>query len=649
MLFSCCNSVPDMLFIIEEPPFKRDFMNISSIITAGVMVCCTLATTNCNDKREAEAAKYANLIVRETLATTDESTGVVLSPEQKLAVACAYNNAEAVRTLLQQGVNPNAMVETIVPGQTPEDLQQRSILFHAMNHWTLSTETMEIMITAGAVPTDELLFHAISNRNDEWVELLLRYGANPNARHSLLEEHAPEHALLEAAYASDRGESKAVERMVMHLLNYGADAHVRTTGGNTALHAAVSNAESARLIKALLDKGVDINATNNKGETPLMVAAGNKNHSLYRLLLKHGANPALRNNRGQTAADILHYTPPADYERLSELAYPVHYNEEEATRLLAAGGLDINRDYGKGTLLQRAIAYGYENVEMLKLLLKHGAKTEFDNGKPSALHIAVYYRENFEIAHILLEHGASTEGVKLSDLIFTVKTEADLNTAIQRWVSISEIKTEHVLHLAKNTHPELLKKLLQQGLSIAPQDTTIMAAAQTCFYEEDNLLQITELLQMLYDAGADPNAADKNGKTALMSLRANRHSDLLPKLVSLGADLNRQDVAGNTALHYLAIQMADCVSEDGVRMAKEMIRYGANPHIKNKRGETPRDTAIRHHKAYHLFSLLHQAHSLKYDTPWLDKNGKPHVLNPEEYLLLLEAFAESPATTAPTP
>ena len=620
-------------------------MNLTSIITAGMLVCSTLATTNCNDKREAEAAKYANIIVRETLAATDESAGVVLSPEQKLVVACAYNNAEAVRTLLQQGVNPNAMVETINPVKTPGDLQQRSILFHAMNHWTLSTETMEVMLKAGAVPTDELLFHAISHRNDEWVEILLRYGANPNARYSLLEEQEPEHALLEAAYASNRSESKAVERMVMHLLNYGADAHVRTTGGNTALHAAVSNAESARLIKALLDKGLDINATNNKGETPLMVAAGNKNHSLYRLLLKHGANPALRNQRGQTAEEILHYTPPADYERLLELAYPVHYNEEEATRLLTAGGLDINRDYGEGILLQRAIAYGYENVEMLKLLLKHGAKTEFDNGEPSALHIAVYYRENFEMARILLEHGASTEGVKLCDLIFTVKTEADLNTAIQRWVPISEIKTEHVLHLAKNTHPELLKKLLQQGLRIAPQDTTMMAVAQNFFYGEDN----TELLQMLYDAGADPNAADKNGKTALMSLYANRHSDLLPKLVSLGADLNQQDAAGNTALHYLAIKMADCVSEDEVRMAKEMIRYGADPHIKNKRGETPRDTAIRHYKAHHLFSLLHEAHRMKYDTPWLDKNGKPHVLNPEEYLLLLEAFAESPATTAPTP
>lgn len=620
-------------------------MNLTSIITAGMLVCSTLATTTCNEERQAETAKYANIIVRETLAATDESTGVVLSPEQKLAVACAYNNAEAVRTLLQQGVNPNAMVETIVPGKTPGDLQQLSILHHAMAHWSISPETMEIMLKAGAIPTDELLFYAISSREDEWVEILLRYGANPNARHSLLEEHEPEHALLKAAYASDRVESNAIERMVMHLLNSGADAHVRSANGNTALHAAVSNAESARLIKALLDKGVDINSTNNKGETPLMVAAGNKNHSLYRLLLKHGANPALRNNRGQTAADILHYTPPADYERLLELAYSVDYDEAEATRLLTTSGLDINRDYGKGILLQRAIAYGYENVEMLKLLLKHGAKTEFGEGKPSALHIAVYYKENFEIAHILLEHGASTEGVKLCDLIFTVKTEEDLNTAIQRWVPISEIKTEHVLHLAKNRNPDILKKLLQQGLRIAPQDTTIMAAAQSFLYGENN----AELLQMLHDAGAEPNATDKNGKTALMSLHENRHSDLLPKLVSLGADLNQQDVAGNTALHYLAIQMADCVSEDGVRMAKEMIRYGANPHIKNKRGETPRDTAIRHYKAYHLFSLLHQAHSLKNDTPWLDKNGKPHVLNPEEYLLLLEAFAESPATTAPTP
>lgn len=55
--------------------------------------------------------------------------------------------------------------------------------------------------------------------------------------------------------------------------------------------------------KTMIEAGVDVNAADNQGLTPLMVAAENGDSELVRNLLAHGANRNARDSKGKKAAD----------------------------------------------------------------------------------------------------------------------------------------------------------------------------------------------------------------------------------------------------------------------------------------------------------------------------------------------------------
>ena len=60
-----------------------------------------------------------------------------------------------------------------------------------------------------------------------------------------------------------------------------------------------------RSVKMLLHKEVDIEAKDNEGNTPLMLATKNENHlTIVEMLLGNGADIAARNNNGHTALYI---------------------------------------------------------------------------------------------------------------------------------------------------------------------------------------------------------------------------------------------------------------------------------------------------------------------------------------------------------
>jgi ankyrin repeat protein len=69
------------------------------------------------------------------------------------------------------------------------------------------------------------------------------------------------------------------------------------------LHAAVA-AKSTEVVRLLLERGVDVNARQQVGYTPLMGAASSGREDLVELLLGHGADPALVAEDGRTAAVV---------------------------------------------------------------------------------------------------------------------------------------------------------------------------------------------------------------------------------------------------------------------------------------------------------------------------------------------------------
>lgn len=145
----------------------------------------------------------------------------------------------------------------------------------------------------GADEEPALLVAAVEKR-EEIVHLLLQAGANPN--HGDMCGYTP----LMAAVCAD------AVHIVELLLAAGADPHrpCGCTGAN-ALHDAAIGGHTA-IVKTLLEYGVKPDDSENaEGMTPLMCAVYALDADSVQLLLTHGAPPAIRSSRGDTAAELL--------------------------------------------------------------------------------------------------------------------------------------------------------------------------------------------------------------------------------------------------------------------------------------------------------------------------------------------------------
>ncbi len=93
------------------------------------------------------------------------------------------------------------------------------------------------------------------------------------------------------------------------LLSHGANINVKDKRGNTPLLLAARYSKS-KVVKSLLNRigkrvrVVYVNAQDKKGNTPLLWAVKKNKSKVVTLLLQYGANPNIRNNKGNNAWDL---------------------------------------------------------------------------------------------------------------------------------------------------------------------------------------------------------------------------------------------------------------------------------------------------------------------------------------------------------
>lgn len=117
-------------------------------------------------------------------------------------------------------------------------------------------------------------------------------------------------ALHAAAFSYDT-------ELARELIKRGADVRARNRRGAEPLHAATiggpgsttwNPAQQVAIIGYLIEAGAEPNATAAGGVTPLHRAVRNRCSAAVDALLRAGADPHLRNNRGSTAADLARWT-----------------------------------------------------------------------------------------------------------------------------------------------------------------------------------------------------------------------------------------------------------------------------------------------------------------------------------------------------
>ena len=346
------------------------------------------------------------------------------------------------------------------------------------------------------------------------VKLLIDHGADVNARESLQDETA-------LMWATSEGHLDVVDA----LLKAHADPNLKArlselskrstrtdfpTGGFTAVMWAVRDGNEP-IVRRLVEGGADLNIANGDKATPMMLAIINDRFDLAAKLLDLGATL----NDGSLYYAVLMRDATTDWRAKDGSRNRANHDNKltalDLVGLLLDKGADPNREFEgqmhsssmccdtheNGTPFFRAAVAA--DVEALKLLIAHGAKLEW---MPKAV-----------------EGGPrDTFGPKLAG------------------------KTP--LMVAMNGG---------KGVGMAGGPGDIREGAEPPFREISNRKPV-DAVNLLIQAGANPNALSSEGDTALHLAAFDGKLELVRALVAGGANLDAKDKAGKTALQVVSEQ-----------------------------------------------------------------------------------------------
>lgn len=314
--------------------------------------------------------------------------------------------------------------------------------------------------------------------------------------------------------------------------------------GRTPLHYA-SDTEFDDLTLILLDLGANPSKPNNRGSTPILLAAEMGKVKSVQALIDKGADFRIANNAGVTP--------------LHRAAYD---NHAECVRLLLDLGADPNlaNDWGYTPV---ALAALHGRVECVRVFLEHN---KLD--KPNPVDFAVKDPDGL----CILGLAVSEEEDQVVDLLLESLDEKEVRFAIRNAVTSG---ASHVVRtLLQKTTPAGGKPRLDDerygtllGLAVVKQRSSVVsmllddewAGMEVDETDADGRTPLmyavmkgdAELVSMLLKAHANPNRRDGAGETPLLRAIKEEDAEILASLLETeGADWEQKDGRGHSLLYW---------------------------------------------------------------------------------------------------
>jgi len=386
------------------------------------------------------------------------------------------------------------------------------------------------------------LHWAVHHDDVESVRFLLAAGADAKT--------ANRYGVTPLSLACITGNQAIVER----LLAAGADPNGALPGGESPLMTA-SRTGRIGPVKALLARGADVNSRERKGQSALMWAAAEGHLEVVDALLKAGAD-----SRTALASG---FTP---------LFFAVREGRGPVVFRLLEAGLDVNEpmrpERGGGIARGRAtnallLAVENGHFELAGALLKAGANPNERPAGFTPLHAITWVRKPIRGDGDPPPHGSgSIDSLEIVRQL--VAYGGDINARLEKGTSgrgkFTTTGSTPFLMAARNCDLPLMRLLLELGadptLPNADNSPPLLAEAgvgalgdgdEAAGTEEEAV----EAARFLLDLGADINAVDNNGETAMHGAAYQSRWQLVHLLAERGADIsvwNRKNKWGWTPL-----------------------------------------------------------------------------------------------------
>lgn len=332
-----------------------------------------------------------------------------------------------------------------------------------------------------------------------------------------------------------------------------------------------SQSGDKEIVKALLEAGADLQATDNLSRTALHVACrrmdadqgqllrnygsapagGNKpacNAAMVEFLLESGANPLAMDNEGNMPLHLL--VRQRDAETL------------KCIDLLMAKGADVNavnNQMRTPFFVSSCVTNGQfvnPNQELLKYLIALGAYADTqDMRQNTPLHYAVE-DDDLRRVQFLLEQGADVnakneQGVSPYKLALTKNRRAVVSTIEKAQVSlkINPDELDATFLTACKTGKRGIAEMLIKSSDV---DITYVDDAGRTSLHYVAKAGMLALANLLISKGVDVNYTDRFNQTALHFAAANRQKEIFKLLLENGADVSIADEDGLLPVHYVA-------------------------------------------------------------------------------------------------
>ena len=486
-----------------------------------------------------------------------------------LVTACAEGDFEFVQTLIKAGINVNGIgskgFTPLMMAASENNVEVVEYLLakgadvnQVSGGWTAlieaadegSLESMEVLLREGAKvnyyaghSSPTAITMAASEGYLDCLKMLLQHGAAINGfeksvpplhiaaeedKRSIIDFLIAQKVKINQRDASGRtalmyAASEGHVHTVKKLIDAGADISIVDLDGASAKNYAQKENSDVVLdylgaekrpaihqatldgliekVERMVKKGTDVNSRDSYGRTPLHIAAAENHNIDMEVLFNLGADIDAQDSQGRTP-----------------LMYAAADGKDGAVSLLVANLADVN----------------IQDVDGMRAL--EWARNSGNSDLTSFLRL------------ITEKKSSSNKNLKEPDMQYIIE-EALSEKGIQKEIE-KRIEIEVQKAMQKETQLKVDVQVTRNGSQVKEFD---QGANKIDLIEAARNGSIADCRQLL-SKGADINATDNTGQTAVMIAAMTDQINLTKFLIERGADVNRSSNSGLTALHYAALE-----------------------------------------------------------------------------------------------